>query len=80
MWLYQPINKRSYYFLLEAKMLWTFIFNKRTKLMTHTKEKDMYQSQKRAVRDQLLTLAKEALASSRDRANKVPIWHDAYDD
>ena len=48
--------------------------------MTHTKEKDMYQSQKRAVRDQLLTLAKEALASSRDRANKVPIWHDAYDD
>ena len=80
MWLYQPINKRSYYFLLKAKMLWTFIFNKRTKLMTRTKEKDMYQSQKRAVRDQLLTLAKEALASSRDRTNKVPIWHDAYDD
>ena len=80
MWLYQPINKRSYYFLLKAKMLWTFIFNKRTKLMTRTKEKDMYQSQKRAVRDQLLTLAKEALASSRDRTNKVPIWHDEYDD
>ena len=80
MWLYQPINKRSYYFLLKAKMLWTFIFNKRTKLMTRTKEKDMYQSQKRAVRDQLLTLAKEALASSRDRTNKVPLWHDEYDD
>ena len=61
-------------------MLWTFIFNKRTKLMTRTKEKDMYQSQKRAVRDQLLTLAKEALASSRDRTNKVPIWHNEYDD
>lgn len=48
--------------------------------MTHAKEKDMYQSQKRAVRDQLLTLAKEALASSRDRTNKVPIWHNEYDD
>ena len=61
-------------------MLWTYILNKRTKLMTHNKEKDVYPTQKRAIRDQLLTLAKEALATSKDRFEDITFRYDEYDD
>ena len=48
--------------------------------MTHNKEKDVYPAQKRAIRDQLLTLAKEALATSKDRFEDITFRYDEYDD
>ena len=61
-------------------MLWTFILNKRAKLMTRLQEKDVYPAHKRAERDQLLTLAKEALETSKDRFEGIPVRYDEYDD
>ena len=61
-------------------MLWTFSSNKRAKLMTRLQEKDVYPAQKRTIRDQLLTLAKEALATSKDRFEDIPVRYDEYDD
>ena len=48
--------------------------------MTRLQEKDVYPAQKRAIRDQLLTLAKEALATSKDRFEDIPVRYDEYDD
>lgn len=48
--------------------------------MTRLQEKDVYPAQKRTIRDQLLTLAKEALATSKDRFEDIPVRYDEYDD
>ena len=61
-------------------MRWTYIVNKRTMRISHTKAKDSYPIYKRAIADQLITLAKEALASSRHRHEDIAIRHDENND
>ena len=61
-------------------MRWTYVVNKRTMRISHTKAKDIYPIYRRAIADQLITPAKEALAFSRLRHEDIAIKHDQNDD
>ena len=61
-------------------MRWTYVVNKRTMRISHTKAKDIYPIYRRAIADQLITLAKEALAFTRLRHEDIAIKHDQNDD
>ena len=61
-------------------MRWTYIVSKRTMRISHTKAKDIYPIYRRAIADQLITLAKEALAFTRLRHEDIAIKHDQNDD